>query len=143
MAPTEHKYGFCPGVYYWGRAIPSKDPEKQSVSMLFGLRGITRRMNRMATMVATTLYEHAMGTILVSTEREDFQLDMTPGSTNYKYPEETVEWFAKSQLASEQLAQRLIDMLQDQAFQTTFPPVVTGSAALVGNSWLCDFIAYA
>ena len=136
MEPTEHEYGFCPGVYRWGRALPTSglDPRKQSVSMLFALRGVLRRMNRMATMVATSLYEYAMGTILISSDRgEEIKLDMTPGSTNYKLIEEKVEWFAKSQLSSEQLASRLIEMLQDQAFQSSFPPVVTGSAPWAGT----------
>lgn len=131
--PIKHDYKFCPGIYGWGRTVPSKDPEKQGVSMLFGLRGIGRRMNRFATMVATSLYEHAMGTIIVTTDRPDLELDMTAGAINYLLQEEKAEWFAKSQLGSEQLANRLIEMLQDQAFQTTFPPVVTGSAPWSGT----------
>jgi len=134
MAPTKHEYGFCPGVYGWGRTVPSKDPEKQGVSMLFGLRGIVRRMNRLATMVATSVYENALGTIIVHSDRgEEVQLDMTPGSINYLFQEEKAEWFAKGQLSSEQLVLRLNDVLQDQAFQSTFPPVVTGATPWAGT----------
>lgn len=134
MEPTKHKYGFCPGVYYWGRAVPSKDPEKQSVSMLFGLRGVLRRMNRIATMVATGMYEQAMATLIVETERpKEIEIDTTPGFTNFILPEEDVYYLAKGQLSSENFAVKLIDMLQDQAFQSTFPPVVTGSAPWSGT----------
>lgn len=134
MKPTAHEYGFCPGIYGWGRTVPSKDAEKQGISMLFGLRGIVRRMNRLATMVATSVYENAMGTIIVKSDRgEEVQLDMTPGSINYLYQEEDAQWFAKGQLSSEQLVLRLNDVLQDQAFQSTFPPVVTGATPWAGT----------
>lgn len=131
---TEHKYGFCPGIYGWGRAVPSSIAEKQGVSMLFGLRGILRRMNRMATMVATTLYEYAMGWINVYSDRgEEISVDTTPGATNYFLQEERMEWFSKGNIASEQLARQIVEMLQDQAFQSTFPPVVTGGTPWAGT----------